>query len=204
MADATVHLARHGTHDWLNPTHGRLAGSLPGVGLSAQGRDEVARMATRLAGERIAWVAASPLQRTMETAQILAAGHGLSVVPDDRLLEWRFGAWEGMLIAEIQRQYPSEWKTWRERPDLLRLPGVEPLEHVAARMDAAFQAWAGRGEVGVMVSHQDPLAVLLCQLIGAPLRAMRAIEISPGSLSIVQQASYGRVVTAINLGVPLR
>jgi broad specificity phosphatase PhoE len=203
MTDATVYLARHGAHDWLHPEHGRLAGTLPGIGLNAKGRAEVAQMAARLVGEPVAWIAASPLQRTMETAQILAVDLSLPVAADDRLLEWRFGTWEGMSIAEIQRQYPSEWQTWRDRPDQLRLPGAETLDKVAVRMDAAFRAWAARGGVGVLVSHQDPLAALLCRLIGAPLNAMRAFEITTGSLSIVQEMSYGPVVTAINLGALL-
>ncbi len=203
MPEATVYLARHGMHDWLRPEQNRVAGTLPGIGLNTEGLREVQRMAALLAGEPIAWIAASPLQRAVETAEILAQGRGLKIVTDERLLEWRCPEWEGVEIAEIQRRYPSEWKTWRERPDLLRLPGAETFDQVAERMAVAYRAWAGRGGTGVLVSHQDPLAALLCTLVGAPLSGMRALDIKTGALSKVREMPYGTVVAAINLGVPL-
>src|SRR5712692_119405 len=157
MAETVVYLVRHGMHDWLQPAHNRLAGSLPGIGLNLQGVAEAQRLAARLADEPLAWIVSSPLERTLETAKIIAGPHGREVVVDDRLLEWRFGTWEGMEISEIQRRYPAEWTLWRERPDQLQLPGAETIEQVAERMEAAYRAWAARGGVGVLVSHQDPL-----------------------------------------------
>ena len=201
MAETVVYLARHGMHDWLRPEHNRLAGSRPGIGLNAQGVAEVRRMAALLADEPLQWIASSPLQRTVETAGIIARDRGLDVVTDERLVEWRFGQWEGMEIAEIQRRYPAEWAAWREQPDVMRLPGAETLDQVADRMETAYREWAARGGVGVLVSHQDPLSALLCRLIGAPLRAVRVLEIETGSLARTREASYGTVVTGINLGV---
>lgn|SRR5574341_1265240 len=202
MPETTVYLARHGMHDWLLPDRNRLAGAQP-VGLNARGVEEARRAAALLAGEPLQWIASSPLKRTVETAEIIALDRGLGVVTDDRLAEWRFGPWEGREMAEIQRQHPAEWTTWRERPDLLRLPDAETLEQVADRMETAYREWAARGGVGVLVSHQDPLSALLCRLIGAPLRAIRVLEIETGSLARTREASYGTVVTGINLGVPL-
>jgi broad specificity phosphatase PhoE len=203
MSDATVYLVRHGMHDWLRPEHNRFAGAIPGIGLNEEGRLEVQRLAGLLSGEPMAWIAASPLDRTMETAEMLARAFHLDVAADERLVEWRGGAWEGMKIIEIERQYPSEWKIWRERPDLLRLPGAETVGQMAARMEVAYRSWAARGGTGVLVSHQDPLAALLCTLIGAPLRAMRAVDIQTASLSTVYEMPYGTVIAAINAGRPL-
>ncbi len=203
MPETTVYLARHGMHDWLRPDHGRLAGTLPGVGLNEQGIREATHLAMWLAGEPLAWVASSPLQRTMQTADIIAREHGLTVKPDDRLIEWRFGPWEGMEIAEIQRRYPAQWSTWRERPDDLRLDGAERLDQVADRMEIAYREWAGRGEPGVLVSHQDPLSALLCRLLHAPLNGIRALEIGTGGLSACRETSYGTVVAGINVGAPM-
>ena len=203
MPETTVYLVRHGTHDWLRPEHNRFAGAIPGVALNEQGRLEVQRLAGLLSGEPITWIAASPLQRTMETAEMLARARHLDVETDERLLEWRCGVWEGMKIIEIQRRYPSEWKIWREQPDLLRLPGAETVDQMAARMEVAYRAWAARGGTGVLVSHQDPLAALLCTLIGAPLRAMRALDIQTASLSTSHEMPYGTVIAAINAGRPV-
>src|SRR3989475_11791063 len=203
MPETTVYLVRDGMHDWLRPEHNRFAGVIAGVGLNEQGWLEVQRLAGVLSGEPITWIAASPLQRTMETAKMLTRARHLDVAADERLLEWRCGAWEGMTIIEIQRRYPSEWKSWRERPDQLRLPGAETVAQMAARMEVAYRAWAARGGTGVLVSHQDPLAALLCALIGAPLRAMRALDIQTASLSTSHEMAYGTVIAAINEGRPV-
>lgn len=200
--ETVVYLIRHGMHDWLLPDHGRLAGAHP-VGLNVRGVEEAHRAAALLAEEPLQWIASSPLQRTVETARIIARDRGLDVVTDERLVEWRFGPWEGMEMAEIQRRYPAEWAVWREQPDDLRLPGAETLDQVADRMETAYREWAARGGTGVLVSHQDPLSALLCRLIGAPLRAIRVLEIATGSLARTREASYGTVVTGINMGVPL-
>src|SRR2546425_10909038 len=124
-------------HDWLRPEHNRFAGAIPGVGLNEQGRQEVQRLAGLLSGEPITWIAASPLQRTMETAEMLARARHLDVEADERLLEWRCGAGEGRKIIEIQRREPSEWKNWREQPALLRLPGPGTGGPMAPRMGGA-------------------------------------------------------------------
>lgn len=200
MRETTVYLVRHGMHDWLLPADSRLAGRLPGISLNAQGIEEVRRVAARLAGAPIVWIASSPLERTAETATIIARDRDIAVTRDDRLLEWRFGPWEGMRIDEIRRRYPREWDLWRTRPDELHLPEAETLEEVAARMAAAYRDWSARGGVGVIVSHQDPLSALLVRLMGAPLQAMRTLDLPTGAVCCVRQTPHGPAVAGIDIG----
>lgn len=195
--DAVVYLIRHGMHDWLRPGNNRLAGRLP-VGLNEQGRQQMARIGRVLAGHPLHWIAASPLQRTVESAEIIAQPWGLEVAHDERFAEWGFGAWEGLWIEDIQARYPSEWQLWREDPVHLRLPGGETLEQVADRMEAGCLAWMDRGGTGAIVSHEDPLLALLCRLIGMPFQNLRAFDIGTGSLSIVRRSRHGVVVDAVN------
>jgi len=201
--ETVVYLVRHGMHDWLRPGTARLAGRLPGIALNDEGRREAERVAERLAPLPLRWVAASPMQRTMETAEIIARPHGLEVAADDRLAEWALGPWEGMKIAEIQSRYPEQWRIWRENPMDLRLPGAETLEEVARRMEAAAREWMERGGHGVIVSHQDPLAALVCRLIGMPLGRMRTLDIRTGSVCVVRRSRQGTVVECVSSGVAL-
>lgn len=201
--DAVVYLIRHGSHDWLRPGSNRLAGRTPGVSLNEDGRREMARVASRLAGRPLDRIVASPLQRTVESAEIIARGRGLDVERDERVLEWAFGPWEGMWIEDIQARYPAEWRTWREDPLNLRLPGAETLEQVADRMEAACLELLQGGRHGAIVSHQDPLAALLCRLIGMPLAKVRILDIGTGSVSIVRRSRHGDVVEVVNSGIPL-
>ena len=203
MADAVAYLVRHGMHDWLRPGANRLAGRLPGVSLNADGRREAERVAAMLAEKPLAYVVTSPLERTVETAEIIAGRHGLTVERDERVIESGLGPWEGLWVDDIMARYPAEWRAWREDPAHVHLPGIEPVERIADRMNAALLEWLARGGQGVIVSHQDPLAALLCRLIGMPLRSMRAWDIRTGSVSIVRRTPHGLVVEAVNAGVPL-
>ena len=203
MADAVAYLVRHGMHDWLRPGANRLAGRLPGVSLNADGRREAERVAAMLAEKPLAYVVTSPLERTVETAEIIAGRHRLTVERDERFIESGLGPWEGLWVDDIMARYPAEWRAWREDPAQVHLPGIEPVERIADRMNAALLEWLARGGQGVIVSHQDPLAALLCRLIGMPLRSMRTWDVRTGSVSIVRRTLHGVVVDAVNAGVSL-
>lgn len=173
------------------------------MSLNEDGRREAEQVAHRLDPHPLDWIVASPLQRTVETAEIIARRRGLDAVLDERVVEWAFGPWEGMRIEDIQARFPEQWRTWRENPVAFRLPGAETLEQVADRMETAFLEWLDRGGHGAIVSHQDPLAALLCRLIGMPLANLRVLEIGTGSVSVVRRSAHGDVVEAVNSGVPL-
>src|SRR5438477_7416389 len=67
-----VFMVRHGAT--VVSAEDRFAGATD-VALSDEGREQTRRLAQRLSREKIAAVYASPLGRTVETAQILAAPH---------------------------------------------------------------------------------------------------------------------------------
>jgi len=82
-------------HGMVANPDGVIYARLPGFPLSADGLHEAERLGAMLADARVTAVYASPLERAVQTAEALAAPHGLDVVPDDRLLEWSF--WEDPL-----------------------------------------------------------------------------------------------------------
>ena len=93
-------LVRHGATQLT--AENRFSGAV-GVDLSDDGRFQVQKLAERLAREPVCAVYASPLSRTLETAQILAAPHGLEVRERDGLREISHGHWEGLTRREVER-----------------------------------------------------------------------------------------------------
>ena len=93
----TLLLVRHGETDWN--AEGRLQGHTDRP-LNDYGRRQAQALADRLAGEDIDAVYASDLSRARETAEILAAKHGLTVVVDPDLREKNWGNWEGLTSDE--------------------------------------------------------------------------------------------------------
>jgi probable phosphoglycerate mutase len=194
-------LVRHGDHDWLHPPINRLAGRLPGVPLNARGRAQAEQLGRRLAATPPHRIICSPVQRTRETATIIAERVGRLVEVDERLVETGMGKWEGMPVAEIISRYPDEWHAWRTAPASKPVPWLESMDAIADRMAAAAWDYARQNEDVALVSHQDPLMVLTCRLLGLALDSVRRIDLSPGSLSIFEIA-WGRMTLVTLNSVP--
>lgn len=193
----TVYLARHAHTDWLAAGAGRLAGRLPGIPLNPLGRAEAAALAAALSDVPLDRIVSSPVERAVETATAVGEVRGLAVLRDDRLTEWGMGVWEGRVVAELLSE--DAWRVWREDPERLAVEGAEAVAVMAYRMAAAFWDHAEQGRSVLLVSHQDPLLALLCRLLDAPLARMRAFEVLPASLSVVDVSDRRAVIRATNL-----
>ena len=79
-----VHLLRHG--EVFNPD-GVLYGRLPGYVLSDLGQVMATRAAAALANNDVTAVIASPMERAQQTAQPIAAKHGLTIQTEPLLIE---------------------------------------------------------------------------------------------------------------------
>jgi probable phosphoglycerate mutase len=195
---ARLLLARHGRHDWLYPPINRLAGRLPGVRLSDAGKAEAEALARRLLTGPPDRIVSSPIERTRETAAIIADTLGMPVTIDERLIETGMGTWEGLRVPEIIERFPHEWRVWRTTPTQVRVPGMEPVEAVGDRMLAAAADYLARGGATLLVSHQDPLLALICRLLDLPLDAMRRMDVAPGSLTVFEVVRGQPVLVMLN------
>jgi broad specificity phosphatase PhoE len=177
------HLLRHGQHNLLGRA---LAGRMDGVGMTEQGRAEIAAAAERLAREKIAAIYASPLQRTRETAEIVAERLGLPIAFRDDLLELDFGEWTGATFDSI-RAHPK-WQAWSTQRSLARIPGGETMRAVQHRVVDAIVELNERhlGENLVLCTHGDVIRAMLVFALGMPLDFYNRIEVLQGSISSIQ------------------
>ena len=193
--DVTVfHLLRHGEPAVL----GRLNGRLPGVGLSAQGRAEIAAQAGRLAGENIEAIYASPMQRTRETAEILSDRLGVPVHYREDVIEIDYGEWTGLTFDEIRRD--ERWQMWSRSRGIAAVPGGESWRLVQERVLGALfdlRQTHPDGSV-VVVSHGDVIRAALLFALGMPLDFYSRIEVAFASLSTIRLDSAGIRVSALN------
>ncbi|WP_330258748.1 bifunctional RNase H/acid phosphatase [Streptomyces murinus] len=192
-APATLVLLRHGETP-LTPQK-RFSGS-GGTNppLSAAGRDQAHRVADALARRgTVQTVLASPLTRTRETAEIVAARLGLDVVVEDGLRETDFGAWEGLTFGEVRDRYPDDLNAWLADPAAHPTGGGESFAEVAARIavtkDELVTAHAGR--TVLLVTHVTPIKTLVRLALGAPPESLFRMELSAASLSAVAYYADG-------------
>jgi len=189
------HLLRHGEH----VLRGRvLAGRTPGVALSAVGRVEIAAVADRLVGEKIEALYASPLQRTQETAEILAERLDLVVQYREDLLELDFGEWTGMTYDAVRAD--QRWHAWSTCRSIATVPGGESMREVQERtVKALFDLrQTHRDGTVLIVSHGDVIRAALLFALGMPLDFYSRIEVGLASINTIQIDASGVRVLAVN------
>ena len=180
-----VFLVRHGAT--VLTAEDRFAGATD-VALSDEGRAQAARLAARLAEEKIAAVYASPLGRTVETATIAAEPHSLSIATRDGLREISHGRWEQLTRKEVDEQYPDEAAAWEADPYTFAPAGGESGLAVTARALPVLieLVRAHPGEAILVVSHKATIRLLLSSLLGFdPRRYRDNLDQSPCALNIV-------------------
>lgn len=181
-----IYLVRHGAT--VLTAEDRFAGAT-NVQLSDEGRGQAMRLAQRLAQEKADAVYASPMDRTMETARILAEPHGLEVIPRDGLREISHGRWEQMTRKEVEEKYPAEAAEWDKDPFTFAPVDGESGLAVTARslpvlLDIVRSHHPG-GRVFV-ISHKATIRLLLSSLLGFdPRRYRDYLDQSPCALNIV-------------------
>lgn len=185
MALTRIFLIRHGAT--ILSAEDRFAGATD-VALSEEGRDQVARLSSRLAEVPVAAVYASPLERTVDTAGILAAPHGLAVQTRDGLREISHGHWEKRTRQEVEQLFPEEAAAWDEDPYSFAPCGGESGLEVTARALPALLGIVRHhdGEAVIVVSHKATIRLLLSTLLGFdPRRYRDNLDQDPAALNIV-------------------
>ncbi len=178
-------LVRHGAT--VLTAEDRFAGATDAA-LSDEGREQGRRLAHRLAREPIRALYASPLQRTMETAALLAAPHRLEVRPRPELREISHGHWEQLTRREVEERFPDEAAEWDRDPYTCAPVGGESGLMVTARALPALLdiVRSHTGQKVIVVSHKATIRLLLSSLLGFdPRRYRDNLDQSPAALNIV-------------------
>jgi len=178
-------MVRHGAT--VLSAEDRFAGATD-VELSDEGREQTRRLAERLSRKKIVAVYASPLGRTVETAQILAAPHHVEVQTRDGLREISHGRWEQMTRRDVEEKFPEEVAEWEKDPyTFAPLGGESGLAVTARALPALLEiVRAHPGDHVLVVSHKGTIRLLLSSLLGFdPRRYRDTLDQNPAALNIV-------------------
>ena len=149
----TLYLARHGETDWNREL--RIQGSSD-IDLNELGRAQAQALAQELEHVELDAIYSSDLSRARQTAEAVAATHGLEVRLDARLRERAFGSWEGLTREDV-RALPEGSKHDGESDDELRERVLEAIQAIAD---------AHPGEDVLVVAHGGILNALWHHAIG--------------------------------------
>jgi broad specificity phosphatase PhoE len=192
----TFLLIRHGLTDAVGQ---RITGRLPGVFLNATGREQAAGLPERLRRWKIDAIYSSPLERTMETAGAVADKLGLSVRPNAAFLEFDFGDWSGVSIAELDQR--ADWKSFCQFRSSTRAPEGELITEVQTRVVTGLTALceAHPDRTVAVFSHADAIKAALLHYLPAPADNINRLVVDPASISVLTLYRWGPVISGVNL-----
>ncbi|KAB7772288.1 histidine phosphatase family protein [Xanthomonas maliensis] len=129
-------------------------------------------------------VATSSLQRCALFAEELAQARGLPLRRDPRLREYHFGRWQGVPIAEIDRdEGPALGRFWAD-PVAHPPPQAEPFADFCARLAAALDdlVAAHPGQHVLVVTHGGAIRALRCMVERRHFGSMTELAVPHASL----------------------
>jgi broad specificity phosphatase PhoE len=178
---ALVHLVRHG--EVANPDN-LVYGSLPGFGLSTLGLEQARKVGRYLGPRPLVAIWSSPLERSLRTAEEIAARSGVPVRVDNDLTEWYLSdRWKGHPWAKLSSTFPGELEAYLDHPQNLAF-SPESLDELADRMASVCRKLDSEHPHGdvVLVSHQDPIQAGRLRLIGSSMHNFHAEKPDHGSV----------------------
>jgi probable phosphomutase (TIGR03848 family) len=192
---SVFYLIRHGSTDSAGHV---LTGRMEGVSLNADGQRQSEQLVQRFVGIPVSAVYASPLERTINTAQPLADSLDLSVRISEALTEVDFGDWTGRKVRDLLND--PIWQRFNSFRSSTKIPGGECMLQIQTRV-VGFLGDLYRAHPDdhiAIVSHGDPIKTAAIHYLGMHLDMFFRIDINPASVTVVQLTADSSSVLALN------
>lgn len=190
-------LIRHAVNDFVKT--GKLAGWTPGVHLNDEGQAQAEALGRRLSSLTLHHIYASPLERTMETAQAVQQHHPhLQIEVNADIGEVQYGDWQGKSIAALRSR--KMWSVIQEYPSRAYFPNGETMRGAQTRIVEALEGMVDQhpGQTIALVFHADLIKMALAHYLGMHLDVFQRIVVSPASISVLMLGHSRPFVERIN------
>ena len=192
-----IYLLRHGRIQNSGDPR-RYIGQLD-VPLDPEGIRQAERLRERLAPVEFQKIFCSDLERSRETARILAGANAGEVVVCPELREIHLGEWEGMSFAEVVRRFPEKFEARGRDIAYYRIAGGESFADCAQRMLPAYQKIvAEKADPVAIVGHAGVNRLILCHLLGMPIANLFRIVQDFACVNVIQYNGVNPQVRLIN------
>lgn len=191
----TFFMVRHAVTEH---TGKRLSGWMEGISLTEQGREQAERVAESLSGVEIEAIYSSPIERTNETARVIAGIHGMRVHTRRGLGEVEYGDWTNRPLRALMRT--KLWSTVQRFPSAARFPDGESLREVQVRALTEIERIAEDHPKGNVccVSHGDVIKLVLAHYMGVHIDLYQRIVVAPASISVFSLSERGPAILSLN------
>ena len=196
----TFFLIRHAACSGLGQT---LWGRTPGICLNEKGEMQAQRLADRFKNVTLSAVYSSPLERALQTADVLARTMKLEVKKSAAANEINFGEWTGKTFDELSSD--DHWRRFNRHRSMTMIPEGESFLEVQNRIIKEIEELAvqhGKARVAI-VSHADVIRAAVAYFAATPIDMIDRFEISPCSVSVVAVDPDNATLLTVNSPVDL-
>lgn len=166
----------------------------PDVKLSPQGISQAKAVGQyfKRIGVQFDEIYCSPLKRCYQTAMeiTLETGGGI-IIPQEELLEFNYGKWEGEARVDIEKNYPKEYHEYLNSKDGLFCPpgGTETLDDVRQRLEkfinGPLSSQVRSGKKVLVITHKTIGRILYQQINTGGIAGFREIPMNNASIGYV-------------------
>lgn len=176
MAKKIVYMVRHGL---IQSNIEEVYSGRSSERLTQRGAEEAHALGQEMAGWGIRVIYASPLARTVQTAEILNEYIGGELIMEPNVIEMDLGPWTGLSKVEVARRYPSEYGTWFKKPAEFKAQGMETLHDVQQRTIRALDDLLRMSseDVAAVVTHAVVVKCALLYFQGLSLNAYHDFQV---------------------------
>jgi len=169
-------LVRHGVSQWNDDSENDRYNGITDIPLSKKGIEQIKRMAEFFENENISAFFSSPLQRAVQTAQIVAEKHSdkqISILPE--LIEINFGDWESYSRKQLSEKYGTEYERWKDDPAVIPPKNGENGISVKERALPALLKLCEKhsNQTIFIAAHKNVNKIILASLMGIELKYFR-------------------------------
>ena len=195
---------RHGQAE--NNTKKILAGRTPGVNLTEEGKKQAEQAGKMLQSLNVSAIYSSPIDRAVQTAEIIKKHCNIEFKTDDRLIELNMCQFTIMPYQEIFNKYGNVFLKFYSGSEEVSENGVETFTEVKKRINEMvnFVINKHKNENVVLVTHMDPIKAMIGRVLKLKPEVLFELIIANASLSIIKNHDQNFYLTAINAMHPER
>jgi broad specificity phosphatase PhoE len=168
--------------------HGQTVHNVAGIAqgwsdseLSDLGREQVQKLAQRIADFNPTALYSSPIGRALSTAQAIRDVTGLEIITNEDFREMNYGRWEGCSFLDVRRADEDIYRRWI-------VDGEEPCPEGESHMDVQRRVVRGIAAVEterpVIVTHGTALRIAATALLGVPVMTSRNFAQENAALNV--------------------
>jgi len=183
-----------------------LAGRTPGVPLTENGIEQAKKSAEFIEKMNVSKIYSSPIDRAIQTAEIVGKHNSIDVIPDERLTELDMGKFTGKKYDDIFSSHGNVFLKFYSDDLELAHNGVETFSEVKKRvLDIIEHVIDQHKDQNVLlVTHMDPIKAVLSVVMDLKPQSLFELIVANASLTLFNEYQGNLSLKAINVMDPSR